>query len=91
MNGADPPNRAQPLGLSTLQGHTRAQTSCLDFSCKDPEEKQPARGSRGHRGTRSRALMHPPAMSSCENKALRAMGGDVHGDWPVSQSSATWV
>ena len=91
MNGAGPPDRAQPLGLSTLQGRTRAQTPCPVFSCKDPEEKQPARGSRGHGGTRSRALTHPPAISSCENKAPRAMGGDVHGSWPASQSSASWV
>ena len=82
MNGTGPPDRAQPLGLSTLQWHTRAQTSCLVFSCKDPEEKQPARGSRGHGGTRSRALTHPSVISSCENKAPRATGGDVHGAGP---------
>ena len=28
MNGAGPPDRAQPLDLSTLQGRTRAQTLC---------------------------------------------------------------
>ena len=28
MNGTGPPDRAQPLDLSTLQGRTRAQTSC---------------------------------------------------------------
>ena len=91
MNGTDPPDRAQPLGLSTLPGRTRAQTSCPVFSCNDPEEKQPARGSHGHGGTRSRALTHPPAISSCENKTPRAMGGKVHGDWPASQNSAFWV
>ena len=91
MNGADPPDRAQPLGLSTLPGRTRAQTSCPVFSCKDPEEKQPAHGSHGYRGTRPRALTHQPAISSCENKAPRTMGGDVHEDWPMSQSSATWI
>jgi hypothetical protein len=47
VNGAGPPDRAQPLGLSTLQGRTRAQTPCPVFSCDKPEEKQPARGSRG--------------------------------------------
>jgi hypothetical protein len=47
VNGAGPPDRAQPLGLSTLQVRTRAQTPCPDFSCNNPEEKQPARGSRG--------------------------------------------
>ena len=91
MNGADPPDRAHPLGLLTLQGQTRAQTPCPVFSYKDPGEKQPAGSSRGHGGTRSRALTYPPVISSCENKAPRAMGGDVHGDWPVSQSSASWV
>ena len=80
MNGTGPPDRAHPLDLSMLQGQTRAHTSCLVFSCKDPEEKQPARGSHGHGGTRSRALTHPPAISSCENRAPRAMGGDVHGN-----------
>ena len=91
MNGDGSPDRAQSLGLSTLQGWTRAQTSCPVFSCKDPKEKQPTRGSCGHGGTRSCTLTHPPAISSCENKAPRAMGGDVHGDWPVSQSSASWI
>jgi hypothetical protein len=47
VNGAGPPDKAQPLGLSTLQGRTRAQTPCPVFSCNNPEEKQPARGSRG--------------------------------------------
>ena len=84
MNGSGSPDRAQPLGLSTLQGQTRVQTPCLVFSCKDPKEKQPARGSRGHGGTKSPALTYPPAISSCENKAPRAMGGDVHEDWPAS-------
>ena len=91
MNGAGPPDRAQPLDLSMLQGRTRAQMPCPVFSCKDPEEKQSACGSRGHGGTRSRALTHPPAISSCKNKAPRAMGGDVHGNYPVSLSLATWV
>ena len=91
MNGTSLPDRAQPLDLSMLQGRTQAQTSCPVFSCKDPEEKQPARGSRGHGGTRSRALTHPPMISSCENKAPRAMGGHVHGDWPATQSSSTWI
>ena len=45
MNGAGPPDRAQPLGLSTLQGRTRAQTPCLVFSCNNPKEKLPACGS----------------------------------------------
>ena len=91
MNGAGPPVRAQPLGLSMLQGRTRAHTPCPIFACKDLEEKQPARGFRGHGGTRSCALAHPPMISSCENKAPRAMGGDIHESWPVSQSSASWV
>ena len=82
MNGTGPPDRAQPLDLSMLQGQTRAHTLCPVFSCKDPEEKQLARGSRGHGGTRSFALTHPPAISSCENKAPRATGGDVHGAGP---------
>ena len=29
MNGAGPPDRAQPLDLSTLQGRARAQTPCF--------------------------------------------------------------
>ena len=91
MNGTSPPDRAQPLDLSKLQGQTRAQTLCPVFSCKDPEEKQTACGSRGHGGTRSRALTHPLTISSCENKAPRAMGGDIHGDWPVSHSLASWI
>ena len=91
MNKAGPPDKAQPLGLSTLQGRTRGQTSCPVFSCKDPEEKQPACGSRGHGGTWSCTLTHPPTISSCKNKAPRTMGGDVHEDWPVSQSSASWI
>jgi len=82
MNGAGPPNRAQSMDLSKLQGWTRAQTPCPVFSCKDPEEKQPAHGSRGHRGTMSHALTHPLTISSCENKAPRATGGDVHGAGP---------
>ena len=32
MNGAGPPDRAQPLDLSTLQGRARAQTPCLTYS-----------------------------------------------------------
>jgi hypothetical protein len=47
VNGTGPPDRAQPLGLSTLEGRTRAQTSCPVFSCDSPEEKQLVRGSRG--------------------------------------------
>ena len=47
MNGAGPPDRTQPLGFSMLEGRTRAQTSCPVFSCENPEERQPARGSRG--------------------------------------------
>ena len=47
MNGAGPPDRAQPLGLSTPEGRTRAQMPCPDFSCESPEERQPARGTRG--------------------------------------------
>ena len=31
MNGTGPPDRAQPLDLSMLQGWARAQTSCLTF------------------------------------------------------------
>ena len=46
MNGAGPPDRAQSLGLSTLQGRTRAQMPCLVFSCNKPKEKHPASGSR---------------------------------------------
>ena len=91
MNGAGPPDRAQPLGLSTLQGRIQAQTPCLVFSCEGPEERQRARGSRGGEATRSRALTYPPAISSCEKKAPRTMGGYMHESWPVSQSSATWV
>ena len=34
MNGAGPPDRAQPLDLSTLQGRARAQTPCLAFLCE---------------------------------------------------------
>ena len=84
MNSASSPDRAQPLGLLTLQGRTQAQTSCPVFSCKDPKEKQPAHGCHGHGGTRSCALTHPPMISSCENEAPRAIGGDVNGDWPMS-------
>ena len=58
MNGTGPPDRAQPLDLLTLQGRTRAQTSCPVFSWKDPKEKQPAHGPRSHGGTMSRALAH---------------------------------
>ena len=47
MNGAGPPDRAQPLDLSTLQGRARAQTSCLTFSREGPEERRSARGSHG--------------------------------------------
>ena len=42
-------------------------------------------------GTVARALTYPPPIRSCEDKAPRTMGGDVHGSWPVTQSSATWV
>ena len=47
VNGAGPPDRAQPLGLSTLQGRARAQTPCLAADAKDPEERRSARGSHG--------------------------------------------
>lgn len=47
MNGAGPPDIPQVLVLSMLLGWTRAQTPCPVFSCKGPEEKQLARGSRG--------------------------------------------
>ena len=47
MNGAGPRDRAQLLDLLMLQGWTRAQTLCPDFSCIDPKERQLARGSRG--------------------------------------------
>ena len=81
MNGAGPPDRAQPLGLSTLQGRTRAQTPCPIFSCKDPKEKQPARfpWPRGHHVVRP---FLPITISSCENKASRATRGDEHGTGP---------
>ena len=91
MNGAGPPDRSQLLGSLMMQGRTRAQMPCPVFSCKDPKEKQPTRGSRGHGGTRSGAPPHPPMISSCENKAPRAMRGDIHGDRPTSQSSASWI
>ena len=39
MNGAGPPDRAQPLDLSTLQGWTRAQTPCLAFLCEGSSRK----------------------------------------------------
>ena len=39
MNGTGPLDRAQSLGLTTLQRRTRAQTPCPVFSCKGPEEK----------------------------------------------------
>ena len=39
MNGAGPPDRAQPLDLSTLQGRTRAQTPCLAFLCEGSRRK----------------------------------------------------
>ena len=60
MNGAGPPDKAQPLGLSTLQGWTRAQTPCPVFSCGSPEERQPARGSHGGEAPgHARSLIHP--------------------------------
>ena len=50
MNGAGPPDRAQPLGLSMLQGRTRAQAPCPVFSCNNPKERQPTCGFRGGEG-----------------------------------------
>ena len=34
MNGAGPPDRAQPLDLLTLQGQARAHTLCLAVLCE---------------------------------------------------------
>ena len=34
MNGAGPPDKAQPLDLSMLQGRARAQMMCLTYSCE---------------------------------------------------------
>ena len=44
MNGADLPERDQPLVLSMLQEWTQAQTSCQVFSWNDPMKKQPSHG-----------------------------------------------
>ena len=68
MNGTGPPDRAQPLDLSTLQGRTRAQTPCPVFSCKDPKEKQPAHSSCGHGGTMSRALAYPSRLAHARTR-----------------------
>ena len=37
MNGTGPPDRAQSLGSSTLQGRTQTQTPCPVFSCENPK------------------------------------------------------
>ena len=68
MYQASPPDRAQPLDLSTQQGRSRAQTLCPVFSCKDPKEKQPARGSRGRAGTRSCALVYPSQLAHARTR-----------------------
>ena len=39
MNGTGPRDRTRPLDLSTLQGRTRAQTSCLVFLCEISQRK----------------------------------------------------
>ena len=39
MNGAGPPDRAQPLDLSMLRGRAQAQTPCLAFLCEGSQRK----------------------------------------------------
>ena len=46
MNGTGPPDRAQPLDLSTLQGRARAQTSCLTFLTRRVLKKDGRRAAR---------------------------------------------